>query len=361
MVSNGLDLPVDILDSRPYSQSIQEAEDKVDRLCLLVEQTLKDNFILAQRLRYFATGTTIDVPNSNVRAKGGELGTMENIGDNTVDDHTGTDSAAQIVTLNADPNETEGTSLGISDISQASTYLQEEAEEHQTNHEVHENSSEAVLTNITRNSFSFAFEEVLIKSRAYRRSGSADNDVFSLLSAAGRTGSWSMLSGLSLSELSNIAILALPVYATDISNKDIYEFGIPANNASLPTSPSLISPSPLPNNTLLATKSHRIRLVKWLRKPISASEKSLQARGSKLPSPRDDNKVFGVDLVTSIYVANNAIAVSTLEEEELIYGYIPRIVAVCGCFLKKNLAEGEPMLELCNDCEDRLRYFTEFA
>jgi hypothetical protein len=70
----------------------------------------------------------------------------------------------------------------------------------------------------------FAFEELLSNSRAYRMASRHNDDSFSILSSAGRTGSWSMLSGMSLSEMSNIAILALPIYASDLANRDKYEF-----------------------------------------------------------------------------------------------------------------------------------------
>ena len=47
-----------------------------------------------------------------------------------------------------------------------------------------------------------------------------------MISAAGRTAAWSMLSGLSLSDnISIIAVQALPVYAHDLSNSEVYQFG----------------------------------------------------------------------------------------------------------------------------------------
>lgn len=47
-----------------------------------------------------------------------------------------------------------------------------------------------------RNSYGFAFEEILMSSRAYRVVANDNSDAFSVISAAGRTASWSMLSGL---------------------------------------------------------------------------------------------------------------------------------------------------------------------
>ena len=85
---------------------------------------------------------------------------------------------------------------------------------------------------IKRNAAGFAFEELLMESRAYRRAGSNNSDGFSIASAAGRTASWSMLLGLSLSEISNINIVALPVYAIDLSNRELYNFGVPTQNGT---------------------------------------------------------------------------------------------------------------------------------
>jgi hypothetical protein len=64
----------------------------------------------------------------------------------------------------------------------------------------------------------FAFEEELMTSRPYRGLTHDAQDPFSLMSSAGRTASWSMLSGLGLSEISHIAILAIPIYPDDLTD-----------------------------------------------------------------------------------------------------------------------------------------------
>ncbi len=46
----------------------------------------------------------------------------------------------------------------------------------------------------------------------------------SIMTPAGRAASWSMLSGLSLSEVSHIAILAIPIYPGEVSDADAYDF-----------------------------------------------------------------------------------------------------------------------------------------
>ena len=73
---------------------------------------------------------------------------------------------------------------------------------------------------------SFTFEDDLFNCGVYRRALKGDADSHSLVSTARRTMSWSMLSRFSLAKVSNISVLALPLYADDISNKEHYHFGI---------------------------------------------------------------------------------------------------------------------------------------
>ncbi|EXK27470.1 hypothetical protein FOMG_16019 [Fusarium oxysporum f. sp. melonis 26406] len=72
--------------------------------------------------------------------------------------------------------------------------------------------------------FEFEFERDLKSSRVY---GQAKRDTmdFSACSSVARTYAWSSLSGISLSDISNISVLALPLYAEDISNPHHYDFG----------------------------------------------------------------------------------------------------------------------------------------
>jgi len=68
------------------------------------------------------------------------------------------------------------------------------------------------------------FEEDLYRSWVYRRSLARGPRTFSLATSAQRTQSWSMLSGLSLSNVSNIAIQRLPIYAADLKYIEQYSF-----------------------------------------------------------------------------------------------------------------------------------------
>ena len=168
-----------------------------------------------------------------------------------------------------------------------------------------------------RNPYGFAFEEILMSSRAYRVASKDNSDAFSIISSAGRTASWSMLSGLSLSEISHIGIQALPIYASDIANKECYDFS--------PAAANTIRIEDLQETDSLKL-SRRDRLKGLFRIP-------------RVPEPEPDHAalspVFGVELQTSIRTANVAISRINDEGQSEIYGYIPIIVAKGGIFLKE--------------------------
>ncbi|KAH7176269.1 ras family-domain-containing protein [Dactylonectria macrodidyma] len=70
----------------------------------------------------------------------------------------------------------------------------------------------------------FEFERYLKASRVYRRA-KRDTMDFSVRSSVARTHAWSVFSGISLSNISEISVLALPLYAEDIANPQHYNFG----------------------------------------------------------------------------------------------------------------------------------------
>ncbi|CVK98811.1 uncharacterized protein FMAN_08425 [Fusarium mangiferae] len=72
--------------------------------------------------------------------------------------------------------------------------------------------------------FEFDFEHDLKLSRVYRQA-KRDTMDFSARSSVARTHAWSSLSGISLSDISDISVLALPLYVEDISNPQHYNFG----------------------------------------------------------------------------------------------------------------------------------------
>ena len=70
----------------------------------------------------------------------------------------------------------------------------------------------------------FAYESDLKSSRVYQRSNWQDDGTFSVNTTSPLTTGRSLLSGLSLGDVSNISIIAIPIYAEDTTNKHIYQF-----------------------------------------------------------------------------------------------------------------------------------------
>ncbi|KAF4340754.1 camk camkl kin4 kinase [Fusarium beomiforme] len=207
-------------------QSQEDAESKVDRLCLLVEQSLAQNRALRERLAEIgesSTGTRLSLPS--------------------------------IISRNERRL-----------ISQPDRQSFDSQRKRQ------------------RNIQGFAFEEVLLSSRAYRFNAKRNSEALSVVSSAGKTGSWSRLSGLSLSEISHIALQAIPIYTGDISNERYYPFSLPKSV---------------------------VQLVK--------------------PDPKKGPYVFGVALEMSIGYAN----VPVIVHNEMVRGRIPTIIAVLGEFLRE--------------------------
>jgi hypothetical protein len=246
-----------------------DAEEKVDKLCDLVEQTLKQNVMLAERLSSFQTGSTV-VPDSTQAIETEQLSDTGLVRAN-VDEPLPAEKASELV--------------------------------------------------VEQGPRKFVFEELLLKSRVYRNMASDGSDTFSILSSAGRTATWSMLSGLSLSQMSNIAILALPIYASDLENKERYDFEAITDEPAVPVdlyAENASKDSLSPGRRLFA---------KWRRKPDGV-------RQEDDPSPNAPG-IFGVELATSIRYANVAISLQNEQGERFIYGYIPILVGKCGVFLKE--------------------------
>lgn len=75
------------------------------------------------------------------------------------------------------------------------------------------------------------YADELQASWVYRRNHSReDSPMSSDMSTTGRTASWSMLSGISLFEIFNIAVLSLPINRDDIGKHERYVFGGPQDH-----------------------------------------------------------------------------------------------------------------------------------
>lgn len=173
-----------------------------------------------------------------------------------------------------------------------------------------------------RNSYGVAFEEILMSSRAHRVVANDNSDAFSVISAAGITASWSMLSGLSLSEVSHIGIQAIPIYASDITNKEHYDFSPSAPHVIQIESRQPSSPEKL---------SRRDRLKGLFRGPRPLGPELLPDS-----DPEPPISIFGVALKESISHAHNLIIVTDEAGVKRIYGDIPLVIARAGRFLKEN-------------------------
>jgi hypothetical protein len=180
-----------------------------------------------------------------------------------------------------------------------------------------------------RNAQGFAFEEELNHSWVYKRSAvRTDDGAFSVISSAGRTASWSMLSGLSLGDnISIIAVQALPIYENDLSNSNLYGFGA----------------SDLGNNFDNANKRvpEKQSSLSKLRAPtrVASTLKSLWTRRTAPPQADAGNAdvplaIFGVPLGQSLTYANVAISLYDFEGKRYIYGYLPIVVAKICVYLK---------------------------
>ena len=262
------------IDLKHGSQSTIDAEEKVDRLCDLVEQTLKQNVMLAERLSSFQQGATVGHDQYEAATAGKTIATE-----------------AAPIEPDLDPG------------------AQTESRK-------------------------FVFEELLMNSRVYRNMAFDGTDTFSVLSSAGRTGTWSMLSGLSLSQMSNIAILALPIYASDLENKERYDF------ETITEEPVISATASIPDGPKQSPSSRK-RIFSSLRKRFGAEPQD--DASSPADSAPESPGIFGVEITTSIRYANVAISVRDESGEVYIYGYVPIIVAKCAVFLKEKGESAPPV------------------
>jgi hypothetical protein len=164
------------------SESDREAEQSQQSLLLLVQQLVENNVEISQRLK--ALETTLE-----------------------------TESILTACFRNGNTVETGDSADAITDqpleISRRTT----------TTPMILDSSS----TGLPTIGFHSAFESDLNDSRVYKRMQPYECDV-SFTSSAVRSHSWSVFSGLSLSQISSISVIALPVYSRELFNKEWYEF-----------------------------------------------------------------------------------------------------------------------------------------
>lgn len=175
-----------------------------------------------------------------------------------------------------------------------------------------------------RNQFGFAFEEDLLASRVYRKTLFSDSGE-SLVTSAARTTASSILSALSLTDVSNISVLAVPIYAHEISNSRRYTFGD-------------FDPEPLENWGQRPT-TRSVAAIPKPNKWDGFASAVWRQRRKKISKPEISSKpeihILGVSLYESIKFANVAISFTNVTGETYVYGYVPTFVGKIGVFLKE--------------------------
>ena len=196
--------------------------------------------------------------------------------------------------------------------------------------------------NVVRSQFGFAFEEDLFASRVYRKPLFSDSGL-SLVTSAARTTASSVLSALSLTDVSNISILAVPIYAVDISNQDRYKFGDfywePSN---MPEALSQQTAAQSRKNALKTNRWEGFANAVWRRRLDKASNsgaslepgRKLSKNSNSEPSQEPIQTVLGASLSEVVRFANVAINLQNEKGESFVYGYVPTYIAKIGLFLK---------------------------
>ena len=181
--------------------------------------------------------------------------------------------------------------------------------------------------NVQRSKFGFAFEEDLFSSSVYRKPLFSDSRL-SLVTSAARTTASSILSALSLTDVSNISILAVPIYADEISNQDRYSFGDfylePPN-----------MPAALSQQTAVESQENELKANRWVGFANAVWRRRLD-KAYNLGTPQEPiQTLLGVSLVEVIKIANVAVTYTNEKHKKFTFGYVPIYIAKTGMFLKE--------------------------
>ena len=180
---------------------------------------------------------------------------------------------------------------------------------------------------VQRNKFGFAFEEDLLASRVYRKPLFSDSRS-SLVTSAARTTASSILSALSLTDVSNISILAVPICAGEISNQDRYTFG------DFYWEPSNM-PAALSQHTAVQSQKDASKANRWEGFATAVWRRRLD-KASKLGASQEPiQPVLGVSLSEVIKFANVAITLHKIGGQRFVYGNVPIYIAKIGLFIKR--------------------------
>lgn len=184
-----------------------------------------------------------------------------------------------------------------------------------------------------------AFEELLNRSRVYRHAAGRHSET-SLVDDGRSTLAFSITSSLTLGEVSNISVYAIPVYAVDLSNASCYTFGPAGWQTSEDVS---VSPAVAQSKERRQDTESPLRRDRWWKRlGKSPQEQTPQQQISRPPPAAQTTElpIFGADLRIGVRLANTAISLLNDEGQSYIYGYIPLVVAKCSVFLKEKGKSG---------------------
>ena len=173
------------------STSIGEAQSSASQLKVLIDQVLESNSEISRRLAHLEMQTL-----------GHSRSTVQPLAAQTI--HR--DGHAMVVTKAA----IEGDKVSFS------------SSEHIRTCEENIGKSSAETEDLEGPNFRFTFDQDLNNSRVYARALKRGS-VWSAVSSAVHTTSWSCLSGLSLADFSELSVLGLPIYAQELSNGHRFE------------------------------------------------------------------------------------------------------------------------------------------
>ncbi len=164
----------------------------------------------------------------------------------------------------------------------------------------------------------FAFEEDLDASAVYKKA-LFNRSESSLVSSAARSTASSVLSGLSMGDVSMLAVYALPIYPTDIKNSQYYHFG------DVPQEPLRFD-----METTTAPRNDLRSVPKGLKR--SSNEQDGISRVSSGVRGRR-TQVFGLSLAQTMESAHVQTSWHNKTGTSHIYE-IPIVLAKCGSYLK---------------------------
>ena len=178
-----------------------------------------------------------------------------------------------------------------------------------------------------------AFEEQLYCTRVYRHAANR-HSWSSFLDGGRSTLAISLNSSLTLGEVSQISVYALPIFARELSNADCYDFG------------PLHSPMVVP----LGERSAYRRKEDCTIESAENIPRLLPPgrTGGQYEVSREVTHVFATSLDISITYASAPIVVVGAREHWLYLGRVPLVVSRCGSFL---IRQGEPYRTVVDRCE----------